>query len=66
MESEFYHLGFEKHLFVKERQSIADCFTKKNRCGIYILHFENGEYYVGLAIDILKRFAQHRKNHSDI
>jgi hypothetical protein len=66
MQSEFIDLGFDKYLYAKDRRSLADCFTKNNRCGIYILHFENGDYYVGLAIDVVNRHAQHRQNHSDI
>lgn len=66
MDSEFKNLGFKKYLFANGRRSLADSFTKNNRCGIYILHFENGEYYAGLAIDVVRRYAQHRKNHLDI
>jgi predicted GIY-YIG superfamily endonuclease len=66
MESEFIDLGFDKYLYARDRHSLADSFTSSNRCGIYILHFQNREYYVGLAIDIVKRHAQHRLNHTDI
>ncbi|HXI00736.1 MAG TPA: GIY-YIG nuclease family protein [Sphingobacteriaceae bacterium] len=66
MQSEFIDLGFDKYLYAKDRLSLADCFTKNNRRGIYILHFQNGEYYVGLAIDVVNRHAQHRLNHFDI
>jgi len=66
MSAEFLELGFEKNLYAVNRPSLADSFTEKNRCGIYILHFQNGEYYVGQAIDVVKRHAQHRKTHSDI
>jgi len=66
MESEFKGLGFEKYFYAKGMRSIAGKFTQNNRCGIYILHFENGEYYVGLAIDVVNRYAQHRQNHLDI
>jgi predicted GIY-YIG superfamily endonuclease len=66
MQSEFINLGFDKFLYAKGRRSLADSFTKNNRCGIYILHFENGEYYVGLALDIVKRHSQHTQNYHDI
>ena len=66
MQSEFLDLGFDKFIYAKDRLSLADCFTKNSRCGIYILHFQNGEYYVGLAIDVVNRHAQHRLNHLDI
>jgi hypothetical protein len=66
MISEFKDLGFDKYFHVKGMSSIAGQFIQNNRCGIYILHFENGEYYVGLAIDVVNRYAQHRQNHKDI
>ena len=66
MQSEFQGLGFDKYLFAKGRRSLADGFTKNNRCGVYILHFEDGQYYVGESIDVVKRYAQHRKTYSDI
>ena len=66
MTSEFKDLGFDKFFYAKGMRSIAGQFTQNNRCGIYILHFENGEFYVGLAIDVVNRYAQHRQNHKDI
>lgn len=66
MNSEFKGLGFDKYFFAKGMRSIAGQFTRNNRCGIYILHFENSEYYVGLAIDVVNRYTQHRQNHKDI
>ncbi|GEO07198.1 hypothetical protein AAE02nite_48620 [Adhaeribacter aerolatus] len=66
MESEFKNIGFDKYFYAKGIRSIAGQFSQNNRCGIYILHFENGEYYVGLAIDVVNRYAQHRQNHLDI
>jgi hypothetical protein len=30
------------------------------------LHFSNGEYYAGQAIDVTRRYVQHIKNHDDI
>jgi len=38
----------------------------KKRCGIYILHFEKNEFYVGQAVDCVRRFSQHCKNYQDI
>lgn len=66
MNSEFKELGFDKYFYSKGIRSIAGQFTQNNRCGIYILHFENAEFYVGLAIDVVNRYAQHRLNHKDI
>ncbi|WP_256791977.1 hypothetical protein [Terrabacter sp. Ter38] len=32
------------------------------RCGIYVLHFDDGYRYVGQARDVLTRFASHRRH----
>lgn len=58
---------FDEGHDVKGRLSIADLFPKsKHRCGIYLLRFTDGTYYIGQAIDAVRRFTQHRKNYSDI
>ncbi|WP_412741999.1 tetratricopeptide repeat protein [Krasilnikovia sp. MM14-A1004] len=47
--------------------SIAHLLPKsKNRCGIYVLRFANDDRYVGQAVDVVTRFATHRKNYPDI
>lgn len=33
-----------------------------SRCGIYLLHFEDGAHYVGQSVDVLTRFANHRRH----
>ncbi len=66
MEKLLQELGFAKPELVMGRYSVADLFKPKNRCGIYVLHFENGQFYVGLATDFVRRYNQHRKNHLDI
>lgn len=49
------------------RVSIADLFPKsRNRCGIYLLQFSDGTFYIGQALDAVRRFAQHRKNYDTI
>lgn len=35
------------------------------RCGIYVLHFDDGQRYVGQARDVLTRFADHRRHWGD-
>jgi len=58
---------FNQHLDVKGRLSISDLFPKsKSRCGIYLLNFSDGTFYIGQAIDSVRRFSQHRKNYSNI
>ncbi|MDQ5826571.1 MAG: GIY-YIG nuclease family protein [Chloroflexota bacterium] len=59
-------LGFPKPRLIAGRTSIADIFRPSNRCGIYILYFSNGEYYVGQSKDVTRRFVQHLRIHHDI
>lgn len=59
-------LNFLETKKIYNRPSIVDLFHNKNRCGIYLLHFSDDIYYIGQAIDIPRRYAQHRKNHDDI
>jgi len=51
---------------VTGRNTIIDLIPKSKRCGIYVLHFKNEEYYAGLSIDVRKRFTQHSKTYDDI
>jgi hypothetical protein len=46
--------------------SIAHLFPKAQRCGVYILEFGNRERYVGQAIDVVRRFGDHRRIVGDI
>lgn len=41
-------------------------FARTRRCGVYILRFASGELYVGKAVDVTRRFAQHRVTYDDI
>lgn len=60
------NLGFKETFDVQGRASIADLFKPNKRCGIYVLHASNGEYYAGQAVDVTRRYVQHLKNHGDI
>ncbi|SHK72093.1 GIY-YIG nuclease family protein [Hymenobacter psychrotolerans] len=52
---------------VTGRVSIADLFpTSRKRCGIYLLRFRDDTFYIGQAVDAVRRFAQHRKNYDTI
>ncbi|MFN8469254.1 MAG: hypothetical protein U0X20_27105 [Caldilineaceae bacterium] len=62
----FEHLGFPTPYPVTGRASIADLFESGSRCGLYILHFATGEFYAGQAVDVVRRYAQHRQVHQDI
>ncbi|NIK61477.1 GIY-YIG nuclease family protein [Kribbella shirazensis] len=46
--------------------SVAHLFPKAQRCGVYILEFGNGERYVGQAVDVVRRFGNHRRIFGDI
>lgn len=60
-------LGFPAAADVTSLQSVAHLFgATKRRCGIYFLAFQGGLFYVGQAVDVVRRFSQHRKNHDDI
>jgi hypothetical protein len=58
--------NFSQPRHVQGRASIADLFPSGKRCGLYILHFANGEIYLGQALDVTLRYVQHRKVHADI
>src|SRR5215213_10491999 len=59
-------MGFSPWRQVHGRASIADFFKPGRRCGIYVLRFSNEEFYAGQAVDVTRRYAQHRKTHADI
>ncbi|MDV6373396.1 GIY-YIG nuclease family protein [Deinococcus arenicola] len=59
-------LGFPAWQEVRGRRSVADLHARRKRCGIYVLGFEDGERYVGKAVDVVSRFNQHRKTHADL
>jgi hypothetical protein len=59
-------MGFSPSRDVQGRASIADLFKPHERCGLYILHFTNGEIYAGQASDVTRRYVQHRTVHNDI
>ncbi len=48
-----------KKWVLEDRSSVQALFPNKRR-GIYILHFDNGEQYVGKTENIVARYAQHR------
>lgn len=60
-------LGFPVAEPVATLRSIAHLFgASKDRCGIYLLEFPGEKFYVGQAVDVVRRFAQHRKNYDEI
>ena len=57
---------FPEFIWVDCRSTVADLFKPEKRCGIYILGFRNNQFYVGQAVDVVRRFVQHTKVHDDI
>lgn len=60
-------LGFAAVTPVSTLRSIAQLFgSSKPRCGIYLLEFPANKFYIGQAVEVVRRFAQHRKNYDEI
>ena len=60
-------LGFPESLPVSTLRSISHIYgTSKNRCGIYLLEFQGEKYYIGQAVDVVRRFGQHRQKYDNI
>jgi hypothetical protein len=63
----YSELGFPAVVPVSTLRSIAQLFgSTKSRCGIYLLEFPGQTFYIGQAVDVVRRFAQHRKTYSEI
>lgn len=58
--------NFPDFTWVYCRPTIADLFKPDQRCGIYIFRSRDDEYYIGQAVDVIRRYVQHTKNHDDI
>ncbi len=59
-------MGFLPWRQVHGRAWLADFFKPRRRRGIYVLRVSNAEVYVGQAVDVTRRYAQHRRTHADI
>ena len=60
-------LGFPAADQVATLKSVAHLFgASKKRCGIYLLEFPDERFYIGQAVDAVRRFGQHRINYDDI
>jgi hypothetical protein len=59
------NLAFTQH-DVNALESISHLIPGNERCGIYVLSFGNGEQYVGQSVDVVTRFAAHRRRWADI
>jgi hypothetical protein len=63
----YEELGFPALQSVATLPSIAHLLPSKkqgHRCGVYLLAFPDNTHYIGQAIEVVRRFAQHRQNHS--
>ena len=59
-------LGFPPPMQLVGQQSIAGLLLEDvGRSGVYLLGFAGGTFYIGLATDVVRRFAQHRRAHGD-
>ncbi|AZI44331.1 GIY-YIG nuclease family protein [Deinococcus psychrotolerans] len=59
-------LGFPAFHDVVGQASVARLYAAGQRCGIYVLGFADGERYVGQALDVTKRYLNHRKTYADL
>ena len=56
-----------KRLHVTGTRSVAGSLrSARSRCGIYVLSFADGEFYVGRTFNFAGRFLDHRKKWDDI
>lgn len=58
--------GFDRLWDVGAVPSLAEVVAAEKRCGVYVLAFSDGEWYVGKAVDVTRRFLEHRRDHGDI
>lgn len=60
-------LGFPALTDVAGLKTVAHLFgSSKRRCGIYLLVLLNERFYIGQAVDVVRRFSQHIKTHERI
>ncbi|WP_162911023.1 GIY-YIG nuclease family protein [Azohydromonas sediminis] len=60
-------IGFPEPIETDGLRSIAHLFgSSKPRCGIYILILSENRHYIGQAVDVVRRFAQHLKSYGNI
>lgn len=60
-------LGFPPLKPVATLPSIAHLFSSKrknSRCGVYLLAFADNTHYIGQAVEVVRRFSQHRQRHT--
>ena len=59
-------LGFPELTPVVGRRTIAPFFRAADRrSGVYLLRLSNDRFYIGLAVDVVRRFGQHARSSGD-
>lgn len=66
LDDHIWALGFPPWAEVSGAAAVARLVAERDRHGVYVLGFATGERYVGRAIDVVRRFAQHELRHHDI
>lgn len=52
--------SFEYCCDVTQRDSLAGIFPPaEGRCGIYLLELDDGSFYIGQSVDVVRRFREH-------
>lgn len=56
-----------QHVAVVDAPTVAQQLpAPEGRCGVYVLSFDDGQLYVGQAVNVVSRFGDHRKTYGDI
>jgi hypothetical protein len=66
-ETTYAKLGFPPLKPVATLPTVAHLFSSKrknSRCGVYLLAFPDNTHYIGKAIEVVRRFSQHRQRHA--
>lgn len=50
----------------RQLDSLSGLVAVGHRCGVYVLQYSDGSRYVGMAVDVVRRYAQHRHAHGVI
>lgn len=59
--------SFSHRYSISGNDSIVGQFSdSQERCGIYLLEFKDGTYYIGQSVDVARRFREHQRNFDDI
>lgn len=51
---------------VSSNENPSARMNTEERCGVYVLAFEDAQWYVGQSVDVVRRYVEHQANHDDI